>query len=126
MPYFSVSHIFCEVIIGYVSIAMWVNMSCILPPIDLALTVFKKCWVSCHNLLLLGKKKPTMHLTLQEDRKISLCSHLFQFLANGSKYGNHLKFPPPPLKKGWNFKLIFVKILSTIWHSNMVKFTITT
>ena len=52
--------------------------------------IFKKRRVSCHNLFLPGKRKPTRYLTLQEDHNISICS-IFLFWASGPKYGNQQK-----------------------------------
>ena len=40
--------------------------------------------------------KPTMHLTLPEDLKISIRG---QFCANGPKCGNQLHVPPPQREK---------------------------
>ena len=50
-----------------------------------------KCLVSCHSLLLLGNRKSTTHLTLQQKQKISFCGHFFEFWANGPKYRNQLQ-----------------------------------
>ena len=52
--------------------------------------IFKKLRVSCHNLFLLGKRKPTRYLTLQEDHNVSI-NGLFLFCANGPTYGNQLQ-----------------------------------
>ena len=122
LPHFSC--LFCEAMIGWVYIAIQVNMFCILPPIELVLTIFKKCRVSCYSLFTLGKRKPTMYSKLQEDRKISICNHCFQFWASGLKCGNQLQAPLP--KKWWNLKLVFIKLYWQYGFSKMVSLTIRT
>ena len=60
---------------------------------------FKKHRLSCYNLFLLGKRKSTRYLTLQEDHKnsknsIKVIYRFFLFWASGPKYGNQLQGPP--------------------------------
>ena len=43
----------------------------------------KKHKVSCHNLFLLGKRKPTRYLILQEDHNVSVNGLIFHFGAVG-------------------------------------------
>ena len=89
-------------------------MSCILTSIGicLALTLFKKSRLSCHNLFLLDTRKPTTYLTLQEDHKISIYCHFFSVGLVGPNVEISSKSP----LKGWPFQLVFTKILLTIWH----------
>ena len=35
--------------------------------------------LSCHNLLLLRKRKPITYLTIQEDHKVTIYYHFFNF-----------------------------------------------
>ena len=75
------SCLFCEAMIGWACIAIQVNISCILTPIKfcLALKIFKKRGVFCHNLFLLGKRKPTTYLTFQKDRRPQLMAIFSNF-----------------------------------------------
>ena len=59
------SCIFWESMLGWVSIAIQVKMFVTLTPTELclALAMFKKLRVSCHNLFILGKRKPITYLT---------------------------------------------------------------
>ena len=101
---------FCEAMIWCVCIAIQVNMSCILP-IKLTLKVFKKCWISCHNLFLLVKRKPAMHLKRQEDWKISFCGFFFSILGQWKCWNQLQAFP-----KRVKFQACFYQILLTISH----------
>ena len=57
--------------------------------------ILKKQRVSCHNLFLLGKRKSTRHLTLQEDHNVSVYG-LFFILG---QWAQILKSAPRPPQK---------------------------
>ena len=79
------------------------------------LRIFKKLKASYHNLFLLGKRKPAMYSTLQEDCKIQFMAIFLKFCANGPNVEISSK-PSPPQREVWDFKLIFNNILLTILH----------
>ena len=61
--------------------------------------------VSCHNLFLLGKRKPTQYLTLQEDHIISIYGIIFYFGPVGPNMEISTKAP----QKGITSSLFLLK-----------------
>ena len=64
---------------------------------------------SCRNLLLLRKRKPIMYLTIQEDHKVTIYHHFFNF----GPVGPNVEISSGLSPKGLNF----TKISPTLWHS---------
>ena len=96
----------------------------ILTPTELclALKMFKKHRVSCHNVFLQGKRKPTTCLTLQEEHKSNL--RPFFSILGWWDPNVEISFKSSSLKKGWNFKLVFNQNLLTYGISKFVSLSI--
>ena len=79
--------------------------------------ISKKHKISCHNLFLLGKRKPTWYLTLQEDHNVSNYG-LFYFgpVIPNMDISSKPPFPPPPPPPPQKSKILGLFLPKFNWH----------